>query len=126
VGVSAAPAAGRSERTRGRPRSHRPLQLALLLAGAGALVILLHLFGTGVAVAGLVAIVIGTIVSAPYAPPPSEPGRGWWALLAAGALISVVAAPLALVAETAGGLLGVLGGVMVAIAVALGFPFAER
>jgi hypothetical protein len=123
--VDAGPATGRGERSRGRARSHRPLQLALFLAGAGALVILLHLFGTAVAVIGLAAIVIGTIVSAPYAPAPSEPGRGWWTLLAAGALVSLVAAPLALVAETAGGLLGVLGGVMVAIAVALGFPFAE-
>lgn len=105
-------------------RSHRPLQLALLLAGAGALVILLHLFGTAVSVIGLGAIVIGTVLSAPYAPSPSEPGRGWWTLLAAGALISLVAAPLALVAETPGGLLGVLGGVMVAVAVALGFPLA--
>jgi hypothetical protein len=124
--VTSTPATGRSQRSRRQPRSHWPLQLALLLAGAGALVILLHLFGTAVAVIGLGAIVVGTIVSAPYAPPPSEPGRGWWTLLAAGALVSVVAAPLALVAETAGGLLGVLGGVMVAIAVALGFPFAER
>jgi hypothetical protein len=123
--MNAEPATGRSQRSRGHARSHRPLQFALLLAGAGALVILLHLFGTAVAVIGLGAIVVGTVLSAPYAPAPSEPGRGWWALLAAGALISVVAAPLALVAETAGGLLGVLGGVMVAIAVALGFPFAE-
>lgn len=124
--MNAGPATGRSGRSPSRARSHRPLQLALLLAGSGALVILLHLFGTAVAVIGLAAIILGTVISAPYAPAPSEPGRGWWALLAAGALISLVAAPLALVAETAGGLLGVLGGVMVAIAVALGFPFAER
>ena len=90
------------------------------------MVILLGLFGTVAAVIGLVAIVAGTVLSAPYAPPPSTPGRGWWTLLATGALISIAAAPLALVAETPGGLLAVLGGVLVAIAVALGFPLAER
>lgn len=97
----------------------------MLLAAVGALVILLGLFGTVAAVIGLVAIVAGTVLSAPYAPPPSEPGRGWWTLLAAGAVISIAAAPLALVAETPGGLLAVLGGVLVAIAVALGFPLGE-
>ena len=115
------------ERRRGRPaRSHRPLQVALLLAAAGAAVILLRLFGTVAGIAGLVAIVAGTVLSAPYAPGSSEPGRGWWTMLAAGAVISVVAALLAQVAETAGGLLAVLGGVLVAIAVALGFPLADE
>jgi hypothetical protein len=107
-------------------RSHRPLQVALLLAAAGALLILLRLFGTVASVIGLVAILAGTVLSAPYAPDRTAPGRGWWTMLATGAVISIVAAPLTLLAETAGGLLAVLGGVLVAIAVALGFPLAER
>jgi hypothetical protein len=89
-------------------------------------VILLRLFGTVVDVIGLVAIVAGTVLSAPYAPDRAAPGRGWWTMLAAGALISIAAAPLALLAETAGGLLAVLGGVLVAIAVALAFPLGEK
>jgi hypothetical protein len=89
-------------------------------------VILLRLFGTVVDVIALVAIVAGTVLSAPYAPDRAAPGRGWWTMLATGALISIVAAPLALLAETAGGLLAVLGGVLVAIAVALAFPLGER
>jgi hypothetical protein len=102
------------------------LQLALLLAAAGALLILLRLFGTVASVIGLVAILAGTVLSAPYAPERAAPGRGWWTMLAAGAVISIIAAPLALVAETAGGLLAVAGGVLVAVAVALGFPLRER
>jgi hypothetical protein len=90
------------------------------------MVILLRLFGTVAAVIGLVAIVAGTVLSAPYAPPPSEPGRGWWTMLAAGAAISIAGALVAIAAETPGGLLAVLGGVLVAIAVALGFPLSER
>jgi hypothetical protein len=104
----------------------RVLQLSLLLAAAGALVILLRLFGDVASFAGLVAIVAGTVLSAPYAPPPEAPGRGWWTMLASGAAIILVAAALTLVTETAGGLLAVLGCVLVAIAVALGFPASER
>jgi hypothetical protein len=103
----------------------RVLQLSLLLAAVGALVILLRLFGDTASFAGVVAIIIGTIFSAPYAPPPDAPGRGWWTMLAAGAAITLIAAGLSLVTDTAGGLLAVLGCVLVAIAVALAFPAAR-
>ena len=101
------------------------LQVALLLAAAGAIVILLRLFGTVASLAGLIGIVAGTILSAPYAPQRSEPGRGWWTMLAAGAAVTLVGAPLTLVAKTLGGLLAVLGCVLVAIAVTLGFPLSD-
>jgi hypothetical protein len=104
----------------------RALQLSLLLAAAGALVILLRLFGDVASFAGLAAIIAGTVLSAPYAPPPDAPGRGWWMMLASGAAITLIAAGLTLVADTAGGLLAVLGCVLVATAVALGFPLRER
>jgi hypothetical protein len=103
----------------------RSLQLSLLLAAVGALVILLRLFGDVASFVGLAGIVAGTVFSAPYAPPPSAPGRGWWTMLAVGAAITLAAAALTLVTETAGGLLAVLGCVLVAIAVALAFPTAE-
>jgi hypothetical protein len=104
----------------------RVLQLSLLLAAAGALVILLRLFGETASFAGLVAMIAGTVLSAPYAPPPEQPGRGWWTLLAVGTAITLVAAGLSLLTETAGGLLAVVGCVLVAIAVALGFPAKEK
>jgi hypothetical protein len=103
----------------------RVLRLSLLLAAAGALVILLR-FGDVASFAGLAAILAGTVLSAPYAPPPDAPGRGWWTMLASGAAITIVAAALTLVAETPGGLLAVLGCVLVAIAVALGFPIRSE
>jgi len=103
----------------------RALRLSLLLAAAGALVILLR-FGDVASFAGLAAILAGTVLSAPYAPPPDAPGRGWWTMLASGTAITIVAAALSLVAETAGGLLAVLGCVLVAIAVALGFPIRSE
>lgn len=101
----------------------RVLQLSLLLAAMGAVVILLR-FGELSSLAGLAAILIGTVLSAPYAPPPNAPGRGWWTMLATGAVITLIAAGLALLVATVGGLLAVVGCVMVAISVALGFPGA--
>lgn len=99
----------------------RPLQAALLVAGAGTALILLGLFGTAVSIGGLVAVIAGTVLSAPYAPR-GDPGSGWWTVLAAGALAMLVGAPLAAVAGTIGGLLVVAGGVLASIGVALGFP----
>jgi hypothetical protein len=104
----------------------RTLQLSLLFAAAGAIVILLRLFGDTASFAGLAAIVAGTVLSAPYAPPPGEPGRGWWTMLATGTIAATAGGLLSLITETAGGLLAVLGCVMVAIAVALGFPSSSR
>ena len=48
----------------------RVLQLSLLLAAAGAVVILLRVFGDTASFLGVVAILAGTVLSAPYAPPP--------------------------------------------------------
>jgi len=104
----------------------RTLQLSLLLAAAGSLVILLRLFGDIASFAGVAAMLAGTVLSAPYAPQPDQPGRGWWTMLAAGAGITAVAGGLSLLSETVGGLLAVLGCVLVAIAVALGFPLRPR
>jgi hypothetical protein len=104
----------------------RTLRFSLLLAAVGALVILLRLFGDVASFAGVVAILAGVVLSAPYAPPPEAPGRGWWTMLATGAGITTAAAALTVVAETVGGLLAVLGCVLVVIAVALGFPMPRR
>ena len=104
----------------------RTLQLSLLLAAAGALVVLLRLFGDVASFAGVAAMIAGTVLSAPYAPPAEQPGRGWWTMLAAGSAITAVAGGLSLLTETVGGLLAVLGCVLVTIAVALGFPLRRR
>jgi hypothetical protein len=104
-----------------RPDAARRLRILLYLAGAGALIILLGLFGTIAAVIGLGMIVATTVLSAP-----AGRGHGWWTILAVGAAVSVFAALVALVASTIGGLLGVLGGILVLVGVTFGVPLAEH
>jgi hypothetical protein len=104
----------------------RTLQISLLLAAVGAAVILLRLFGDVASFAGIFAIIAGTVLAAPYAPPPGAPGRGWWTMLAAGAVITTISAGVSFAAETAGGLGALVGCVLVVIAVALGFPASSR
>lgn len=103
----------------------RALQAALLIAGAGALLVLVRLLGTAGSVAGLAAIIAGTVLAAPYAERPGAVA-GWWPMLTAGALLVLAGTPLELVADTIGGLLTVLGAGLVAVAVALTFPFGSR
>jgi hypothetical protein len=104
----------------------RTLQISLLVAAVGAVVILLRLFGDVASFAGVFAIIAGTVLAAPYAPPAGAPGRGWWTMLAAGAAITTIAAAVSFAAETAGGLGALVGCVLVVIAVALGFPASSR
>lgn len=97
----------------------RLLQFALLLAAAGAIVILLGLFGTTASLLGLGAIALGTVLAAPAAR-----GRdaGWWTALAAGTFLSGLGALISIPSETVGGMIAVLGGVAVVTAAAIAFP----
>ncbi|HET6830329.1 MAG TPA: hypothetical protein VFH44_03165 [Solirubrobacterales bacterium] len=99
--------------------SVRLVQAALLLAGAAAVIILLGRFDTAVDIVALGAIVVALIATAPAG---RAAGGGWWSLLAAGTLLSVLGALLALVTEPVGGLVALLGGIAVLTAVAFGFP----
>lgn len=99
--------------------STRLIQFALLLAAAGAVVILLGVLGTGADVAGLAAIVIGTILTAPAG---RREGNGWWSLLAAGSVLSVLGALLSLATDSVGGLVALIGGIVVITGAAFGFP----
>lgn len=99
----------------------RSLQLALAAAAVGALLILLSLFGVLFSVIGLILIVLGTVAAAPAAR-----GAGWWRMLAIGASISVVAALVQLANDTLGGLIAVVGGILVLIGVALGYPLKNE
>lgn len=101
------------------------LQIPLLIAAAGAVVILLGFFSTIVELGGVVAIVSGTLIAAASKETqvgPEIAGVHWWRLLAAGAATSVVALPLSLALETIGGLLLGIGGALVVVAVAFGYP----
>lgn len=99
--------------------STRLIQLALLLAAAGAVVILLGVLGTGADVAGLAAIVVGTVLTAPAG---RREGNGWWSLLAAGSVLSVLGALLSLATDSVGGLVALIGGIVVITGAAFGFP----
>jgi hypothetical protein len=103
--------------------STRLLQAALLLAGAAAIVLLLGLFETGVALAACVAIWLATLLAAPAA---RGPDGGWWRLLAFGALAAAAGVGLAALDEGVGGLGIVLGGVAVLVASAVGMPARGR
>lgn len=98
------------------------LRAALLIAGIGAIVLLVDLFGTAGAAVGAALMALGTLLSAPASPRPGETAGNWWGLLAAGAALAVVGVPLELWLETPGGLLAGLGGVLVVVGVALGLP----
>ena len=97
----------------------RVTQLALLIAPAGAVVIMLGLFGRGADIAGLIAIALGTVLAAPAG---RGPDGGWWSLLATGALLSLAGGLVSLGSEGLGGLLALIGGVCVLVGSALGFP----
>lgn len=84
--------------------------------------LLVGLLGTVGEVAGLAAMIAGTVLAAPYAELPGASLRNWWTMLAAGALIALAGAAVGLAIESLGGLLTVLGGVLTAIAVGLGLP----
>lgn len=99
--------------------STRLVQASLLISGAGAVVVLLGVLGTAADLAGLGAIVIGTVLTAPAG---RRAGNGWWSMLAAGALLSVLGALLALVTDSVGGLVALLGGIVVVTGAAFGFP----
>jgi hypothetical protein len=98
------------------------LRVALLIAGLGAVLVLVDLFGTPGALAGVGLMALGTVLSAPGAPTPGRGEVNWWALLAAGAALALIGVPLGLALETPGGLLAGLGGVLDVISVALGLP----
>ena len=111
----------RSSSTSRGSSAPRGLTAALLLTAVGALLVLLGIFGTGVAVAGVCAAIAGTILAAPFA---DRPGivAGWWAMLGAGALLAAVGVGLGFAVESLGGLIRVLGGGLLAVGVALAYP----
>ncbi|MGZ8666041.1 MAG: hypothetical protein ACXWZM_02880 [Solirubrobacterales bacterium] len=98
------------------------LRVSLLIAGLGAVLVLVDLFGTASAFTGAGLMALGALLSAPAAPAPGRGEVNWWALLAAGAALALIGVPLGLALETPGGLLAGLGGVLVVISVALGLP----
>lgn len=101
----------------------RALQVLLVIAAVAALIILIGFFPGFPSVIALIVMVVVTLVTAPAT---RSRGGGWWILLAIGTGLSVGGALLAQVANTLGGLLAVIGGVVVVIAAAVGFPAEDQ
>jgi len=99
--------------------SLRLTQGALLLAGGGAVAVLLGVLGTAADAIGLGAIVLGTVLTAPAG---RREGNGWWSLLAVGMILSVLGALLSLATDSVGGLVALVGGIVVITGSAFGFP----
>ena len=99
--------------------STRLLQGALLIAGAGAIVLVTGLGGGVGQIAGLAAAALGTVLAAPAA---RGTEGGWWNALVAGTLLCGAGAAISLLSDPVGGLLAVLGAVVVLAAAALSFP----
>jgi hypothetical protein len=97
--------------------SVRAVQVALIAAGIGAVVILLQLFGRPVQVAALVIIVLAALITAPAG---RRYGGRWWPLLVLGAVLSVGGALIAQGPQALGGLIALIGGIIVIIAAAIG------
>lgn len=97
------------------------LRAVLLCAGAGAVAVLLDLFGLAGALTGLAAMAVGTLLSRRASPP--APGElDWWRLLAAGTGLVALGVALGLGLEALGGLLAAFGAGLGVIAVALAMP----
>jgi hypothetical protein len=95
------------------------LRVALVVAGIGALIVVLGIFGAGVRIACLVLIALATVIALPLRP---RGGGGWWWILAGGAAVSIAGAIIAQPSPTLGGLIALLGGIAVIIGAAVGFP----
>ena len=98
------------------------LRALLLVAGIGALALLLNLGGTLVAAIGAGLMLICLVLSASAAPRGGSDEFNWWGFLAAGTALALVGVPLELAWELGGGLLAAVGGALAVIAVALGLP----
>jgi hypothetical protein len=103
--------------------SLRAVQLTLLAVAAAAIVIMADLFAIGIRLDCLAVVVGGTLLTADER---RRRGGGWWALLAAGAGLSVAGLVLSAAAETAGGIVAILGAALVLVGVTIGFPLADR
>ena len=102
--------------------SNGALRLALGAASLAALAVLVNLGSAGFRVACLAVIVAAAEVAARER---QLGGEAWWWLFAAGAVASVLGAIVAQPAVTLGGWLALMGGLLVIVAAAVGYPWEQ-
>jgi hypothetical protein len=100
------------------PGTIRLTQIALLIAGLGALLMVFNIFG--LAMVGLVLAVIGTLLAVR-----GGLGERWFVILAIGAALAVIGRLVAENSETLGGWLAVIATVLLLVGVSLGYPVAS-
>lgn len=98
------------------------LRASLLIAGAGAVLILIDVGGTAAALTGLGLILLGLMLTAPARAVIGRDELDWSRLLRVGALLVMAGIAVGLLVESAGGLLAAAGAVCVVIAAALALP----
>lgn len=114
----------------GRPRLSSTFRSSLrdpgfagqLLSGAGALLVLLGSFGVGFVGAGVGCLIVGVVVSAPYARNPGPFMAEWWTVLAVAAFICLAGFVIAFAVVPLGGIVSAAGAIVALVAVALGSP----
>jgi hypothetical protein len=98
------------------------LRASLLIAGAGAVLILIDVGGTAAALTGLGLIVLGMLLTTPARTAIGRDDVDWWRLLRIGALLVGAGIAVGLLVDSIGGLLAAAGAVCVVIAAALALP----
>jgi hypothetical protein len=100
------------------PTTMRITRVSLLVASLGGILVIFDPWG--LAVAGLVIAVVGTLVS-------SRAGLGhrWYSQMVVGAVLLVLSRLLAEGAQTLGGWLAVIGVLLILIGACLGYPLAS-
>ena len=100
------------------PVTVRVTRIGIVIASIGALLVIFDPWG--LAFAGLVIAVIGTLITAR-----GGLGHRWYTVMVAGAVVLVLSRLLAEGAETLGGWLAVIGVLCILVGSSLGFPLAS-
>ena len=104
--------------TRRDPGTVRITRAGALIATLGALLVVFDFWG--LAFAGLVLVVVGTLIAAR-----GGLGHRWYWMMAVGALLVVLSRLIAESAETLGGWLAVIGVILILTSASLGYPLAS-
>ena len=100
------------------PATVRVTRLGIVIASIGALLVIFDPWG--LAFAGLVIAVVGTLITAR-----GGLGLRWYTVMVVGAVVLVLSRLLAESAETLGGWLAVIGVLCILVGASLGFPLAS-
>lgn len=100
----------------------RALRFSLLVAAAGGVLSLLGSLDLVIALAGLSLLVIGTVISAPFAEHRAVVVTRWWQILSGGTLAVMAGVLLGLAAPGVGGVICVIGGAAALSAAVLALP----